>query len=408
MPDELGLSKAALYGTEVSLAEYITRLTDYVNRMVDYEAIPEDMGRYYLQMSLSMIQASYPEAFQEFLVGNQKYEEEVTKAEAKGKEIDTAKLFEKSFKKIAEISISPDSINTRQLPFYQVVVSPIAYQQDYVTRAAQYGEDVNKAAIAGLKAGEAAQDSYINEWLNYNESVARTQSESEQAVKDKANQKEMLDFVSRMAQQKLRLEAETKQKEETELAWEKEARLFRERPSDFRESIPPAGAVAQEFMGEERSPALQRFVEGKMGDVVSEFYRTQGGARKAWQRAISEPSYEEALQASQAEAERQKALLLTPGRATSRAITQPMSELNPAEYESRMAGSRYLEAEAEYQKLAGLTKEQQDKRNKRSEKEDPLKEYLAQYPWEAEFFKLSPRQRGFNPALYSPKARWIT
>ena len=202
---------------------------------------------------------------------------------------------------------------------------------------------------------------------------------------------------------------ETKAKREA--SWEQAGRL-REFPEAFGAQAPTGEEAVRTFLEEGRPGAMQGFIESKLPGVLEKYQREQAGARTAWFKALTQPSQQE--QAASAEfaaklARTQRFTGLESGlgmdlKHREATLGRPLTQQDVTydEWLFLTANERATKAEAESRMYTGMPEPS------RPSGEDPLLKYLRDYPWQSEFFKLSPQQRGFNKALYAPSARWFT
>lgn len=179
---------------------------------------------------------------------------------------------------------------------------------------------------------------------------------------------------------------------------------------------PTAEPLVREFLEEERPAGIQRFIEAELPGVLEQFQREQTGARRAWWTAIQRPTYEQEIQKAESELERWTGIkkagypdLWEKLYKLKREKGAPLvaRDVMPSEWLFLMSSEKITTASRRLQQLQGLTPERIGQFDVGREAEDPLKAYLAQYPWQAEFLKLSPQQRGFQPGRYAPSARWF-
>lgn len=397
MPNGIGISPEDFNRVRLTLEEYLQLYVNFVNEMVDFGAMSvEDVERYN-EMVRDYFQRLYPGR------------EDIRKAYV----------------------LDPQTqVSLQQLPFFKQVVAPTVYRSEAIRKAGQYGyteDDPQYATLLrnAIDAGEEFQRGYINEWLDYRTTTAEREVTVATGARRAELEKDVAFFQAGQRQlQSLReqagLEAERRaeawQREQIPGILAREERLV-ERTRAEEEAALARGEVVQEFIEEERPAGLQEFIRGKLPGVLAEFEREQVGARRAWWGAIERPTYEQRLREAEFEEQRWlkvrteglKAGLKTELERREAALGRPLrrEEMTPEEYYFGIAQRKWQESQAEAEALRGYAPERIAEMGRVEEPEDPLKRYLAEFPWKAEFFKLSPAQRGFRPSMYAPSARWF-
>ena len=166
---------------------------------------------------------------------------------------------------------------------------------------------------------------------------------------------------------------------------------------------------------------FQQFAQGAGAEKALRGFQEGGGeqARQAWWEALTRPrvdtpTYEAQLKNIYDEMTRWGSLI-TEG-------AEP-GMFQPAEVSPGLRGTAYQgltqQAPRVMQELqnrlntllkqgqAGYEQTQQQRYPAPVEAEDPLQTYLKKYPFMKEWMRLSPSQRGFNPAITAPGARWM-
>lgn len=405
MPDGIGISPEDFNRVRITLEEYLQLYVNFINEMVDFGAMSvEDVERYNERVR-AYFQRLYPGR------------EEIRKAYV----------------------LDPQTqVSLQQLPFFKQVVAPVVYRNEAIRKAGQYGyteDDPQYATLLrnAIDAGEEFQRGYINEWLDYKTATAEREVTTAIGARRAELEKEVAFFQAGQRQlQGLREQAglEAQRRAEAWVGEEEVARIEREarvtervgvRTRAEEEVARMRGETVREFLEEERPAGIQAFIRGELPGVLEEFEREQEGARRAWWSALARPveaTYEQRLREAEFEEQRWEDIRvkgLKEGlgaelKVRAAGLGRPLTrrEMTPEEYYFTVAQRKRREYQAEAEALRGYTPERIARMGREPEPvEDPLRAYLAQYPWQAEFFKLSPAQRGFRPSMYAPSARWF-
>lgn len=401
MPDGLHLSDEDLYSAPISVRAYLAGLETYLERLLSFGAIDEDTARNWFQSAMEALEYKTYEGYETGVAAD-------TRIINLGEMPEAAKA-----PTIAGVVPPlPVTTNARQLPLFKQVIAPSVYIKDAERRAISYGyapEEAkwNALVVKAKQDAEAYQLSYVNEWLDWNELVATREKDYTKVEKMRAAKMEVLEWLGTQEQKRVDVEAAERRELERKESWARETAL-RERPGEYEPRIPTGEVAVREFLEEERPAAMQEFVRGKLPSVLERFQRERGRARQAWWRELQRPTYEKTLQEAEYEVKRLgEVVAIGAERGVKPDYTRTRFEQTPSEWRITQAPQQLRAAQTELARLQALSPEQISRRDERPAEEDPLAKYLAQYPWTAEFYKLSPAQRGFRPSLYKPSARWF-
>lgn len=306
---------------------------------------------------------------------------------------------------ISELGLQSHMAN---MPFYKQTVAYEVYQQLHQQRATAYGYEADSSQYATemRKAQEEAAD-FISGWIasakaELPSAITPSGRTREEVLAEHEQRRrwqgwqEYLDFVQSEQGQPF---VEAQRRAELWAGQREAARLPTGEPT-----LPSYEEGVTEFLRQTRPSGLQQFIESRMPEVLERAGQEIGGARQAWWAAINRPSYEEELQAAQWEVERWQTEMAKPGHPI---FGKAATEMTPSEWLQTIAPRKLQEAQARLEQLQGMTPTQTARTYREYEAEDPLEAYLREYPFQEEYLRLSPGQRGFYPSRYQPQARWF-
>lgn len=413
MPDGLGLADVDLYAAPISVSAYLYGLEAYLERMIAFGATDRETARRWFSQALTTL-------------GYESYTGYTAGVDKDTRFINIGGMGEAIPPTIAGVVPPlPVDVSAYALPFYKEIIAPSAFIKDAERRAISYGYEPggakwNALIVQAKQAGVALQYEFIQTNIQYQEDIAKAAGRWTEAKRIEKQRREAeawwLTQQHEAALEYFATEKATTEALERKEAWTREA-VLRERPGEYEPTIPaiPTGKkVVEEFL-ETQPGALREFIRGRLPDVLQEME----GARRAWWSALQRParaSYEERLAEAESEAERWREIYVGGVKkgmapelrqlAVEKGAPLTQQDLTPEQYYFSIAGKRMTAAQQEAERLRGRVGERRE-RPERRVTEDPLKRYLAEYPWTAEFMKLSPAQRGFRPSMYAPAARWF-
>ncbi len=426
MPDgaEQRALTQSILGTEITVQEYMSDLNIHLDRMISLGAIDEETAVSWVNYARQILgygsKADYDSNIeQDNRIINPSAGRLTVPA---GETVETLSPLGRAFHPFAfrepkteEFTTAmPPDFSAAQLPIFTQVAAPKYYEQSAIAYTQRFGYeegDTNylKALDRGIASAEEFQLGYINEWLGYNEKVAVSEGNQTQAEKMQANQLKVTQFLSQQEGALKSQGAIAQREQKRQDSWMR-ATYLRDRPGEFEKRTPSVVPGARKFLEEERPSGLQGFIESEIPSVLEKFQQEMGGARRAWWSQIQRPDREERAASAQAEAERQLKVRSTGIKAgkigevgaleAQKGAPLTQQDVSAGQWEFIKSQERFLEARAESTRLA-------EGKDRGRGGEDPLTAYLRDYPWQQEFMKLSPRQRGFNPSLYNPSARWF-
>lgn len=417
MPNGLHLSDADFYAATITAKQYLLQLESYLERMLAFGATDEDTARRWFQQALTAL------GYKDYAT----YETQI--------ERDTRTINPPTVPGVLTPAMVMPGLqlpSPQALPYFKQVVAPIVYRGEAERQALQYGYVDEKGNIVNETAyntllRNAIQDAetykykFIQENLQYQEDTARAAGEAEKAERLAENLRKVDFFFAQQRGEEATRERAILEAQQRGEAWAEQEAAGAITGREPLAPIPTGEPAIREFLEEERPAGIQRFIRGKLPSVLERFEREQVGARRAWWGAIQRPDQERALAEAEFEQRRWldirtkglKAGLGTKLPSLEAQLGRPLQaqDVTPDEWAFYIAQRKWMEYGQEAGALRGLTSEQITEAYPTptaEEMEDPLKRYLAEYPWQAEFFKLSPSQRGFYPSRYAPSARWFT
>lgn len=424
MPDGLHLSDTDFYRATISAKQYLTLLEAYLERMLAFGATDEDTARRWFLHALTTL------GYKDYATYEARVEQDTRILNPQLTAEERAAGVIKPYMLMLGLQL-PD---TRALPYYKQVVAPIVYRQEAERQAVQFGYVDEEGNIvdegrynallrSAIQDAEKYKYDFIQENLNYQKEVAEFTGDPVKIAKANENIRKVNEFIiAELGKQQVAAHEEFK-KLEREEAWAGQLEAGRvAREAELAVAMPPtAEPIIREFLEEERPAGLQEFIKGRLPSVLERFEREQAGARTAWQAALQQPGYEEELAEAEWEASRWATVRAKglgaglKGKLTALELEKgsPLAaqDVMPGEWAFYKAPEKMLAASRKAQELRALTPEQWAEAYPSptaEEMEDPLKRYLAQYPWSAEFLKMTPKQKApFRPSMYAPSARWF-
>jgi len=304
----------------------------------------------------------------------------------------------------------PEFSPLRDLPQYTKAIAPLAFGRmaidaGYSPGSKEYKEWYNKGYdyqqdfIVGVKAPGVERKAA----KEYADTLKEWQAKREETWKQhEATRK----YYFEKGATPLQLAAQKEYQERVKKAWE-EQRQFAF--PDSRIQAPSAEPILREFLEQERPTKLQAFVESRLPGVIEKFEQQAGDIRNQWWAAINRPTYEQELKQAQFEVDRwAKVIESGASRGMKPDFTRKAEEMMPEEWLITIAPQKWKEAQAKLAQIQGMSQEQIKSYGARVQTRDPLEEYLEKYPWQAEYLKLSPQQRGLQEWKYKPAARWFS
>jgi hypothetical protein len=173
-------------------------------------------------------------------------------------------------------------------------------------------------------------------------------------------------------------------------------------------------------------PNVREYARGQLPEVLGRFQADFPDVRKAWWRALNQPTDEDVWEEEEEAlargvSVRRKGLTgaergigdEAAGMVSPRLGAFPGAAQSAQQAYAKLLGERRGVPEAraglesalsEYEQFLGTDAGREEAPRKPAR--DPLAAYLEQYPWAEEFKGLSPRRRGLYPARVAPPARW--
>jgi len=322
------------------------------------------------------------------------------------------------------------------IPFYREVVAPKAYEASAIAQAQQYGYEPDSTQWnTQLRKGIDASNAYINQSIAniiaepYTSEQAALEERGKRGIVTGQTEEEIAEAQRKavgygnIAEQAFRSwgEQEAAQREKTAQQWAEQMQFA------FPQEQPAPSAVpgVQKFLEEDRPAGLQGFVQEQLPSVLSKFEQSMAGARNAWWAAINQPTHQQALQEAQFEVDRWSKVVENRYKAEQKAMpktgvgeegafpeARTVGTMSPDEWMMNIAPRKLQESMDKLGQIQLLSSEQASTAYpttaSKAAMEDPLEKYLKEYPFQSEFLRLSPSQRGFNYQRYSPSARWFT